>query len=276
MMQSLQPSPHNLTPVMPRLAANLSFLFTELDFLDRFAAARAAGFSAVEFLFPYAYSARDLRQRLDDNGLELALFNISPGNWDAGERGLAGLPARTRDFRAAVEQALDYANALGCRRLHAMAGLAAQGADLATCVRNLAHAAERARPHGIDILIEPINTFDMPGYLLNATEEAAQIIAAVGLPNLRLQLDLYHRHRMEGDPLHAIRDYAPLVAHYQIAGPPDRGEPVPSDLDVPALFAAIDATGYDGFVGCEYRPRAGTLPGLVWTTPWLATSSHAS
>ena len=258
---------------MPRLAANLSFLFTELDFLDRFAAARAAGFTAVEFLFPYAYPVRDLRQRLDDNGLELALFNISPGNWDAGERGLAGLAARTNDFRAAVEQALGYADALACRRLHAMAGLATHGADLGTYVRNLAYAAERARPHGIDILIEPINTFDMPGYLLSTTQEAAQIIAAVGLPNLRLQLDLYHRHRMEGGALQAIRDYAPLVAHYQIAGPPDRGEPAPSELDVPALFAAIDATGYDGFVGCEYRPRAGTLAGLGWAAPWLSDRS---
>lgn len=249
---------------MPRLAANLSFLFTEVDFLDRFEAAAKAGFTGVEFLFPYAWPAAEIKRRLDDNGLQLALFNIAPGNWDEGERGLAGLPGREMEFRSAVARALDYASALGCRRLHAMAGLEAHGATLATYVMNLAHAAERARPHGIDILIEPINTFDMPGYLLTRAHAAAEIIAGVGVANLRLQLDLYHRHRMEGHAVEAIRDYAPLVGHYQIAGPPDRGEPMPSELDVPSLFAAIDATGYDGFVGCEYRPRNGTLAGLCW------------
>lgn len=249
---------------MPRLAANVSFLFTELPLLDRFAAAAAAGFSAVELLFPYEYKVADIRQRLEACGLHLALFNIPPGEWDAGERGLAAIPGREADFAAAVAKALDYAEALGCRRLHAMAGLAAQGADLGVYVRNLAYAAERARRRGIDILIEPINTIDMPGYLLTRTHQAAEIIAAIGAPNLKLQLDLYHRHRMEGHAVEAIRDYAALVGHYQIAGPPDRGEPIPSELDVAALFAAIDATGYDGWVGCEYRPRAGTQAGLGW------------
>ena len=233
---------------MPRFAANLSFLFTEVEFLDRFEAAAKAGFAAVEFLFPYAWPASEIRQRLDDHGLELALFNITPGDWDKGERGLAGVPGREREFRDGVSRALDYANALGCRRLHAMAGLEAHGATLATYVHNLAPAAERARPYGIDVLIEP----------------AAEIIAGVGMANLRLQLDLYHRHRMEGHVAEAIRDYAPLVSHYQIAGPPDRGEPIPSELDVAALIEAIDATGYDGWIGCEYRPRAGTLAGLGW------------
>ena len=249
---------------MPRLAANLSFLFTEIDFLDRFAAARAAGFDGVEFLFPYPWPADELRRRLDDNGLDLALFNITPGDWEKGERGLAGLEGRENEFRRGVDEALRYARVLGCRRLHAMAGLTSHGADLSTYVHNLAWAAERARPDGIDILIEPINTFDMPGYLLSTTGEAAQIIAAIGMSNVRLQLDLYHRHRMEGETLAAISDFSALVAHYQIAGAPDRGEPVPSELDVAALFAAIDATGFDGWVGCEYRPRAGTLPGLGW------------
>ncbi len=249
---------------MPRFAANLSFLFTEVEFLDRFEAAAKAGFAAVEFLFPYAWPASEIRQRLDDHGLELALFNITPGDWDKGERGLAGVPGREREFRDGVSRALDYANALGCRRLHAMAGLEAHGATLATYVHNLAHAAERARPYGIDVLIEPINTFDMPGYLLTRAHAAAEIIAGVGMANLRLQLDLYHRHRMEGHVAEAIRDYAPLVSHYQIAGPPDRGEPIPSELDVAALIEAIDATGYDGWIGCEYRPRAGTLAGLGW------------
>lgn len=260
---------------MPRLAANLSFLFTELAFLDRFEAAAAAGFTGVEFLFPYAWPAAEIKRRLDDHGLELALFNISPGDWDKGERGLAGLPGREAEFRAAVAVALDYARALGCRRVHAMAGLEAHGATLPTYVHNLAHAAERARADGIDILIEPINTFDMPGYLLARTHAAAEIIAGIGATNLRLQLDIYHRHRMEGHTAEAIRDYAPLVGHYQIAGPPDRGEPIPSELDVPALFKAIDATGYGGFVGCEYRPRAGTLAGLGWRTAAGISGSSA-
>ena len=249
---------------MPRLAANVSMLFTEHAFLDRLAAAAQAGFAGVEFLFPYAWQAADIKARLDDAGVELVLFNMSPGDWDNGERGLAALPGREGQFARALDEALGYAQALGCRRLHAMAGLTTAGANRETYLANLEIAARAAASAGIDILIEPINTFDMPGYFLTRTAEAAAIIRDVGASNLRLQLDLYHRHRMEGDVAGALRDYAPLVAHYQIAGPPDRGEPIPSELDVPALFGAIDDTGYAGWIGCEYRPRNGTLAGLSW------------
>lgn len=239
-------------------------LFTEVAFLDRFAAAARAGFDGAEFLFPYAWQAKDIKERLEATGLALVLFNISPGDWDNGERGLAALPGREDQFARALDQALAYADALGCRRLHAMSGLETQGASRDVLVANLAKAASAAARHGIDILIEPINTFDMPGYFLTRTADAAAIIRDVGASNVRLQLDLYHRHRMEGDAMRAIETHASLVGHYQIAGPPDRGEPIPSELDVPALFRAIDATGYQGWIGCEYRPRNGTLAGLSW------------
>lgn len=239
-------------------------LFAEVAFLDRFAAAARAGFDGAEFLFPYAWQAKDIKERLEATGLELVLFNISPGDWDNGERGLAALPGREDQFARALDQALGYADALGCRRLHAMSGLETQGASRDVLVANLAKAASAAARHGIDILIEPINTFDMPGYFLTRTADAAAIIRDVGASNVRLQLDLYHRHRMEGDVMGAIETHGFLVGHYQIAGPPDRGEPIPSELDVPALFRAIDATGYQGWIGCEYRPRSGTLAGLSW------------
>lgn len=249
---------------MPRFSANLSFLFTEVDFLDRFEAAAEAGFKAVEFLFPYAYEPAQLRDLLDAHGLELALFNLPPGHWDKGERGYAGVPEREDDFAHAVDLALRYADALGCRRLHAMAGLTTQGANRATYVSNLRLASAWAAAEGVAVLIEPINTFDMPGYLLTHTAEAAAVIAEVGAPNLRLQLDLYHRHRMEGDAAGAITQFRPITGHFQIAGPPDRGEPDHGELDYAALFKLIDASGYTGFVGCEYKPRAGTRAGLAW------------
>ncbi len=249
---------------MPRLAANLSLMFTEFAFLDRFGAAARAGFKGVEFLFPYAWPATDIRARLEDAGLRLVLFNISPGHWDAGERGLAGLAGREDDFARALDEALNYAEILHCPRLHAMSGLNGQGACRDVLEANLDKASRAAASTGIEILVEPINTFDMPDYFLTRTGEAAEIIAAVGAPNLGLQLDLYHRHRMEGDVEGAIRRHAGIVRHYQIAGPPDRGEPIPSDLDVGDLFRRIDASGFDGWVGCEYRPRGRTEDGLDW------------
>lgn len=249
---------------MPRFAANLSFLFTEIDFLERFDAAARAGFKAVEFLFPYVCEAAEIRARLDANGLELALFNLPPGHWDKGERGYAGVPGREDDFAHAVDLALRYAEALGCRRLHAMAGLTTHGACRETYVENLRLAAAWAADEGVAILIEPINGRDMPGYLLARTDDARQVIADVGAPNLRLQLDLYHRHVIEGDVAGAIAEYGALVGHYQIASPPDRGEPDRGEVDYRAVFAAIDASGFGGFVGCEYKPRAGTVAGLGW------------
>jgi hydroxypyruvate isomerase len=249
---------------MARFAANLSMMFTELTFLDRFAAAAAAGFKGVEFLFPYEHPAHEIRRRLDDNGLTLALFNLPPGDWAKGERGLTALRGREEEFARGLDLALGYAAALGCGRLHAMAGLETHGADRATYVANLAGAAERARLSGIDILIEPINTFDMPSYFLTRTREAAAVIAESGASNLGLQLDLYHRQRMEGGVADAVAAYAPITRHYQIAGLLDRGEPWPSELDYAPLLAQIAAAGFDGWIGCESRPRAGTAAGLGW------------
>ena len=249
---------------MPRFAANLSFLFTELPFLDRFEAAASAGFRAVEFLFPYATPAAEIRARLDATGLEVALFNLPPGHWDKGERGYTAIPGRDDDLMHGAHLALTYAAALGCRKLHALAGLVVHGADRRTYIANLGRICGIAADEGVTILIEPINTRDMPGYFLTRTAHARDIIAEVGAPNLALQLDLYHRAIMEGGCLQAIADFAPIVAHYQIASPPDRGEPDAGALDYRALLAAIDATGYTGFVGCEYKPRAGTVAGLTW------------
>lgn len=249
---------------MPRFAANLSLMFTEVPFLDRFEAAAAAGFKGVEFLFPYAFDIDDLRARLDAHGLQVVLFNLPPGHWDEGERGITALKGREDEFAAGVDLALRYADALGCPRVHAMAGLEAHGTDRDVYVKNLTLAADWARGEGIDVLIEPINTIDMPGYFLATTEEARDVIGAVGAPNLGLQFDLYHRERMQGGVLEAIGEFAPLARHYQCANPPDRSEPACDVIDYAAVFQAIDATGFDGWIGCEYRPRAGTLPGLNW------------
>lgn len=249
---------------MPRFAANLSLMFTELAFLDRFAAAARAGFKGAEVLFPYDWPAAEIGKRLSDNGLQLVLFNLPPGDWSKGERGLTACAGREAEFAAGLATALDYASALGVRQLHAMAGLDAHGARRDTYVANLRIAAERAAAHGITILIEPINTFDMPGYFLTRTEDARSIVGEVGAPNLGLQLDLYHRHRMQGGALQAISDYSGITRHYQIAGPPDRGEPDGGELDFRPLLEAIDATGFAGWIGCEYRPRNGTEAGLGW------------
>ncbi|MGQ0671357.1 MAG: 2-oxo-tetronate isomerase [Hyphomicrobium sp.] len=249
---------------MPRFAANLSFLFTEVPFLDRFEAAAAAGFRGVEFMFPYAFAIEDIRARLDATGLELVLFNLPPGHWDKGERGFAALPGRDDEFATRVDMALRYAEALGCRRLHAMAGLTTHGAQRDAYVSNLRLAAAWAAPLGIDILIEPINTRDMPDYFLSRTEDARDVIAETGAANVALQLDLYHRHVMQGGTAAAIASFAVITRHYQCAGPPDRGEPDAGDLDYRDLFLRIDATGYSGWIGCEYKPRGATRDGLVW------------
>lgn len=249
---------------MPRFAANLSFLFTELPFLDRFTAAAEAGFEGVEILFPYDWPASEISAALKANGLSLVLFNIWPGDWAAGERGLAGIPGREADFEERVAQALRYADELGCLRLHAMAGLAEHGANFETYYANLSRAARMATSHGVDILIEPINTRDMPGYLLNRTEDARTTIEAVGASNIGLQFDLYHRHLEQGDVENAITEFGYLARHYQVAGPPDRGEPDAGELDYASIFKLLDASDFRGWVGCEYRPRADTREGLVW------------
>jgi hydroxypyruvate isomerase len=258
---------------MPRFAANLSMMFTEYDFLDRFAAAADVGFKAVEYLFPYEYSAEELARRLELAGLEQALFNLPPGDWTKAERGLAALPGREADFAQAVDRALAYARVLRCPKLHAMAGILQPGADRAaarrTYVANLRHAAERAAEAGVMLLIEPINTRDIPGYFLNRPSEAREIIEEVGAANLRLQFDLYHCQIMVGDLATQTRLNADITGHIQIAGVPERHEPDVGEINYPYLFGVIDETGYDGWIGCEYRPRGETADGLGWLKPWL-------
>jgi 2-dehydrotetronate isomerase len=250
---------------MPRFAANLNFLFTELPLLDRFDAAAKAGFTAVESTNLYEATAEDIAARLKANGLTLALFNTPAGNAAAGERGLAALAGREKDFWAAFEMALKYADITGGRRIHLVAGLVHQGAQRATYVANLRKAAQAAATAGVEVLIEPLNRRDNPGFLLNKTGEARAIIHEVGVPSLRLQFDLYHRQIEEGDVAMAIAEFAPLTAHYQIASPPDRGEPDDGEMNYPYLFQRIADTGFDGWIGCEYRLRNGTLAGLKWT-----------
>ncbi len=263
---------------MPRFAANLSMMYTEHAFLDRFAAAAADGFAAVEYLFPYAFEPAALTQRLADHGLQQVLFNAPPGDWDAGERGITCLPGREAEFRRGfVEQALPYAQALRCPRVHVMAGLAPAGADRAglraTYAANLAWAAAQAAPLAIDVLIEPINARDIPGYLLNRQDDAHALVQQVGAPNLKVQMDLYHCQIVEGDLAVKLRRYLPggRVGHLQIAGVPERHEPDIGELHHPTLLALIDELGYDGHVGCEYRPRAGTSAGLGWFQPYKAS-----
>jgi hydroxypyruvate isomerase len=249
---------------MPRFAANLSFMFNEVPFLDRFDAAAKAGFKAVEFLFPYEHPAKEIAARLQGNGLTQALFNLPPGDWTKGERGLAGIPGREGEFEAAVKTALEYATALGCPRVHEMPGLRHHGADRKTYVTNLKKAAKMAARSAIDVIIEPINTRDIPGFFLNTTAEARAVIYEVGEPNLGLQFDLYHRQIQEGDTAMAIREFGHLARHYQIANPPDRGEPDDGEMNYRYLFRMIDESGFKGFVGCEYKPRNGTVEGLTW------------
>ena len=257
---------------MPRFAANLSMMYNEHAFLDRFGAAAKDGFRGVEFLFPYAFAAADIRARLDTHGLTQALFNLPPGNWEAGERGLASLPGREAEFRAALDTALSYARVLGNDRLHAMAGLIRPDQDRArhraTYLQNLAIAAREAASLGITIVIEPINTRDIPGFFLNRQDEAHAICAEVGAPNLKVQMDFYHCQIVEGDLAMKLRQYIGGVGHIQIAGVPERHEPDLGEINYPYLFALMDEVGYAGWVGCEYRPKAGTSEGLGWFAPW--------
>ena len=261
---------------MPRFAANLSMMYAEHPFLDRFAAAARDGFQAVEYLFPYEHPASELAQRLKDNGLQQVLFNAPPGDWAAGERGMACLPGRTDEVRSAVQRALEYAAVLECPRVHLMAGLVPAGADRGvlrrTYVKNVAWAAEEAARHGVQILLEPINTRDIPGFFLNRQDHAHELLAEIGEPNVQVQMDLYHCQIVEGDVSIKVRQYMPTgrVGHIQIAGVPQRHEPDIGEVNYPFLFDVIDETGFDGWVGCEYRPKAGTSEGLGWLRSYQA------
>ncbi|QRX81150.1 2-oxo-tetronate isomerase [Glaciimonas sp. PAMC28666] len=262
---------------MPRFAANLTMMYTEHAFLDRFQAAAKDGFKAVEFLFPYDYAATDLKTRLQDNGLTQALFNAPPGDWTNGERGIASLPGREEEFKRSIDTALEYARVLGNDKLHVMAGLIRPDQDRtqhrAVYIENLAYAAAQLAPEGITLVIEPINTRDIPGFFLNRQDDAQAICAEIGMDNLRVQFDLYHCQIVEGDlAVKLKRDMVRPnggIGHIQIAGVPDRHEPDGGEVNYPYLFGLIDDLGYDGWIGCEYRPKAGTSAGLAWLKPWL-------
>lgn len=263
---------------MVKLAANLSMLFTEIPFLDRFAAAAQAGFKAVEFLFPYDHDARVVAERARDTGVEVVLFNVPAGDWAAGDRGLAALPARQDECRAAIAKALEYADAIGTRRLHLMAGRVA-GLDAQeareTFIRNIANAADACASRGIDVMLEPLNTrVDVPGYFYSSTDEALTIIAEVGRANVKLQYDIYHMQIMEGDLARTIERILPVIGHIQLADNPGRNEPGTGEINYPWLLGKLDELGYAGWIGCEYRPATDTATGLAWTRPYLA-EGHA-
>jgi hydroxypyruvate isomerase len=253
---------------MPKLAANISMMFTELPFLDRIGAAAAAGFKSVEFLFPYEHPADDIAARLRASGVANVLFNAPPGNWAQGERGIAALPGREQEFRDGIEQALAYAQILGTPNIHVMAGVLPADANKEECLsvyrRNLKHAAARAASQGLNILIEPINNRDMPGYLLNYQAQAHDIREAVAAPNLKVQMDFYHDQIMEGDIAMTFSKYQDHVGHIQISGVPERHEPDTGEVNYAWLFRLLDDLGYDGWVGCEYRPAGSTVQGLAW------------
>ncbi|GAB3466737.1 2-oxo-tetronate isomerase [Azotobacter salinestris] len=257
---------------MPRFAANLSMLFNDAPFLDRFARAAAAGFRGVEFLFPYDYPAEQIAEQLDRHGLNQVLFNMPPGDFAAGERGLAALPGRAAEFREGVDRAIDYARALGCTRLHVMAGLVAneemRPRMRAQYLENLRYAARRLQEHDLTLLIEPINSRSIPGYFINRQAEGHAILAELGEPNLKVQMDFFHAQIMEGDLATTYRRFQAGVGHVQIAGVPDRHEPDTGEVNYPYLYQLLDDCGYDGWIGCEYSPRGLTEAGLGWYSRW--------
>jgi hydroxypyruvate isomerase len=250
-------------------------LFGEVDFLDRFKAAADAGFTAVEYLLPYDYKADELAERLQANGLTQALFNMPVGDWAGGERGLACLPNRVGEFREGVGRAAEYAKALGCGRVNALAGLIPEGADReelnATFVDNLAYAAKELAKDGIHAITEPINDkVDIPGFFLTSTDQARRAIAATGSGNLYIQYDIYHMQIMEGDLIRTVEANLDLIDHIQLADHPGRHEPGTGEINYDFLLPALDAIGYKGFVGCEYKPLADTAEGLGWAKEWLS------
>ncbi|MBA3594356.1 MAG: hydroxypyruvate isomerase [Polaromonas sp.] len=253
---------------MPKFAANLSMLFTELSFMDRFAAARAAGFDAVEYLFPYEYSPEELVAALKSNDLKQVLHNLPAGDWAAGERGIACHAGRSTEFREGVNRAIAYATALGCPQVNCLAGKLPEGASSAqahaTLVANLRFAASALEAAGIRLLIEPINTFDIPGFFLSRTDQALAILDEVASPNLFVQYDIYHAQRMEGELASTLAKHRARIGHIQLADNPGRNEPGSGEINYAWLFKHIDATGYTGWIGCEYKPKTTTTEGLGW------------
>ncbi len=253
---------------MPRFAANLTMLFTEVPFLDRFEKAADAGFEAVEFLFPYAFDATELRKRLDDHGLTLVLHNLPAGDWDAGDRGIACVPGRDAEFREGVAKAIDYAQVLGVKQLNCLSGKLAAGASAdearGVFVENLGYAAKAFDGAGLKLLIEAVNFYDIPGFFLTNTKQAIAILDDVGAANAFYQYDIYHMQRMEGELAATLKKYLPRIAHLQLADNPGRHEPGSGEIHYPFLFDFIDDLGYDGWIGCEYKPATTTEDGLGW------------
>ncbi len=253
---------------MPQFAANLTMLFNEVPFMERFEAAAKAGFKHVEFLFPYAFPAADIKARLDANGLSLVLHNLPAGDWDAGERGIACHPDRVQEFRAGVAKAIEYAKVLGVPKLNCLVGKAPAGADeqavYQTMVDNLRFAAGELKAAGLRLLIEPVNTFDIPGFALNRTEQALALIDEVGSDNLFVQYDIYHAQRMEGELGATLQKNLARIGHIQLADNPGRNEPGTGEINYPFLFKLIDRIGYTGTIGCEYKPAGTTEAGLGW------------
>jgi hydroxypyruvate isomerase len=262
---------------MPRFAANLSMMYTESDFLDRFASAAADGFAAVECHFPYEYPAGEIKRRLDDLGLIQVLVNGPPGDWSAGDRGLASLPGREEDFRRAIGTAIDYAVALGRPLVNVMAGRTIPDIDRHhqrdVYLNNLAYAADHAGAAGVTIVIEPLNPRDMPGYFLSRHDDAFAVVTELDRPNLRVQFDVYHCQIVEGDLTTRLRRHIGHVGHLQVAGVPDRNEPDRGEVNYPYLFRLIDEIGYAGWVGCEYRPVGATSAGLGWLAEWRTSKT---
>lgn len=253
---------------MPKFAANLSMLFTEEEFLDRFKAAADAGFKGVEYLFPYDYRPEQIVERLEANGLTQVLHNLPAGDWGAGERGIACHPDRVEEFREGVDMAIEYAKALGCKQVNCLAGIQPQGVsqDQAreALIDNLRYAADKLAAENILLIAEPINTRDIPGFFLNRTEQALALFDSVGSDNLKLQYDIYHMQIMEGDLAPTIEKHLARIAHIQLADNPGRHEPGTGEINYPFLFAHLDRLGYDGWIGCEYKPKAATREGLGW------------
>jgi len=253
---------------MPRFAANLTMLFNELPFLDRFEAARDAGFKGVEYLFPYGFEKEALAERLQQFGLTQVLHNLPAGDWDKGERGIAVLPGREAEFREGVARAIEYARALNCRQVNCLVGIAPAGVDAGTLrrtvVENLRYAATQLKQAGIRLLIEPINTYDIPGFYLTTTKQALDLIESVGADNLFVQYDVYHAQRMEGELAKTVERHLTSIAHIQVADNPGRNEPGTGEINYRWLFAHLDRIGYDGWIGCEYKPATDTRAGLDW------------
>ena len=263
---------------MPRFAANLTMLFTEHPFLDRFQHAAKAGFKAVEFLFPYAFTVAEIRQRLDTHQLQLVLHNLPAGNWDAGERGIACHPDRVVEFRDGVAKAITYAKALGVKQLNCLAGKTPAGVSEAvvrqTFVDNLRYAAAELKQHGLKLLVEPVNTVDIPGFYLNRTAQALAVLDDVGADNAFVQYDIYHAQRMEGELAATMQKHLARIGHIQLADNPGRNEPGTGEINYPFLFAHLDRIGYDGWIGCEYKPATTTDAGLGWLQRMAVQPAH--